>query len=200
MRKNRWLWMVLFVFVLLSSSSCIRHWQVIRKPMPRPFPADASFVLLPPSFKGVIINNLTLPDYMSRKNPVDRGKWRTIMSQMRNLFAQELRNNAQNVRVRLGSRPRPGEYVIDPAIYSVQTGFYAGIVNRPSLVQMRVAIRKGQTTYDEFVVRSSTAPNAGGGVLPAYPTVASRMRRDGAILGRNAGWYMRERMKETVEK
>ncbi len=200
MRRSRWFLMFSFLLLLMMTSSCFRPWRVIRKDMPRPYPVNSRFVILPISFQDARINGLSRGDYMARKNSVDRGKWNRIIAEMRDLFAENMRSYARDISVRIGDKARPGELTIDTHTYAIQTGFYAALVNRASHVQLRVVIRKGKDVYDEFVINSGTNPTAGNSILPAYPSIASRLRRDATILGRYAGRYLRVRLDEKIKK
>lgn len=183
------LFLCLTALASIGGVSCIRPWQVLRQAQPNPFKPNDSFVIRRIRFKGMRIGPYSFSEYMSQKNDTDRENWRIIIDNMRTIFSDNFLGASTGISVRQAQRANPNEFEIVPTVSFIEPGLYTYILNQPSEVHLRLLILQRGQIVDEVLLRSQTMASA-----LIHPSIASRLRRDAANLGRHAGSYLKHRI------
>jgi hypothetical protein len=178
-------------------AGCADPWHVIVQSAPDPFVGQRRFGVLPIDYAGLMIGNKPEPIYLAEKDAGQRASFMEDKAALNDRFLEALRAEGQHANLDIvpASGPADAPFMIRPSIAFIEPGFYAGVVARPSMVEMRVRITAPDgRILDEIALAHGTSPNSGfsvGGIaVPVNPSSGGRLRSDGEELGKLVASYV----------
>ena len=181
--------------VLVVSSGCGPSWTVIKESNPNPYLGNKTFSYQPIDFTNLRVGDSTEEAWMSDKDPEVLAEWQVDKKSISDVFFQSVREQVADEGITIDDQA--AQYTLEAKIDWLEPGWYAFVVNRPSLVRLRFRVldRNG-TVIDEILVASSTAPR----LLDGTVKMAVRLRRDAGKMAGNAARFLRERIQGLPKK
>jgi len=185
------------LFVATSAfaiTACGASYDVVQRAEPNPFSCRTSFTVMPISYEGLQVGKKTEDDYLFTKSEKTKAAWQADKHVIDREFSRTLVKNAAETGIHVDVwRPvvPSSHYVIQPKVYFVEPGFFAGPAMHASEVMMTVVIttREG-LVLDEVELDAKTMGSI------AHPTTRSRFESDGEKLAEALAEYLETRVKE----
>jgi hypothetical protein len=168
-------------------TGCGPRWAIIRQASPDPLVGARSFYCEPIHYDPPSVGDKTEAQYLADKTTDQRDAWLTDKSDTSNRFVASLSGAIPEAGWVV--QPAPGTFIIRPIVSFIEPGFYAGIVQSPTQLRMRVQILSSEGLVIDDIAIPSAIP---GSMI--YPASGQRMRLAGEDLGRVTAAYLRKRI------
>lgn len=178
---------------VLWLAACVPQWTVITPANPNPLVGATHLDLAPLQLANLHVGNDAESDYLARKDPKQQQDWARDKQVLSDEFAISARASAARCGVTLDAPGGPGEYTVTAQVMTIEPGFYGGVVEMPSTVEVSVQVSHRMAVAEVVRFAHGTSPSSmsvGGVGIPAYPSVTDRLRADGKGLGEILGDYV----------
>jgi hypothetical protein len=157
-------------------------WTVRTEAAPDPFVGQRAFTVAPTDLTGLRVGEKSEGEYLSAKTTDQQASWAADKRALDAEFRATLATEAADGGILTTGEGAP--FVLHPMIYSIEPGYYAGVVAGPCIVKMAVQVSGTDgKVLDEILVDTNAA---------AFDT-HTRMTRAGVWLGKSVARYLKAR-------
>jgi hypothetical protein len=171
---------------------CRPPWAVIVQTAPDPFLGQRHFAVQPIDFTALTVGDTPEPVYLAGKDAGQRASFAADKEALNERFLQQLITDAGEAGIQVvpATGPADSPFTIRPSVSFIEPGFYAFVAAIPSHVRMNVRILAPDgRVFDEIVLNHFTPSD-----MFARAASGSRLREDGAGLGKTVAKYLRVRV------
>ncbi len=173
--------------VASSLAGCMPRYSILAQTVPDPLYGASTFYVEPIHFDPPVVGGGSEADFLADKSPDQRDSWLVDKQETSSRYLAALVEALPAVR--FVAQPQPGVFIVRPIVPFIEPGFYAGIVARPTEMQMRVQI----LASDGRLLDDIMAPSVIGASMVTAAS-GTRMRLAGEDLGRVTASYLQKRI------